>query len=67
MNIVFLDAGTLDFGDVDFTELEALGKFIKYDFTTQKEATDRIKDADILIINKFKINANLLKQAPKIK
>lgn len=67
MNIVFLDAGTLDFGDVSFNELEALGKLIKYDFTTQDEAISRVKDADILIVNKFKINADLLKQAPKLK
>ena len=53
MNIVFLDAGTLDFGDVSFDELEALGKLIKYDFTTQDEAISRVKNAEILIVNKF--------------
>lgn len=67
MNIVFLDAGTLDFGDVSFDELEALGKLTKYDFTSQDEATIRVQDADILIVNKFKINADVLKLAPKVK
>jgi glycerate dehydrogenase len=67
MNIVFLDAGTLDFGDVDLGELEALGNIVLYDFTSQADAMSRVQHADILIVNKFKINADVLMQAPGLK
>lgn len=67
MNIVFLDAGTLDFGDVSLDALETLGNFVKYDYTTLTEASDRLQHADVLIVNKFIINHEVLKMAPGLK
>lgn len=67
MKIIFLDAGTCDLGDVNFSSIEALGDFIKYDFTNLSDFQKRIADADILIVNKFKINKSTLTEAKKLK
>lgn len=50
--IVFLDAATVDFGDIDFSPLASLGNFITYPVTRPEETIQRAIDADIIITNK---------------
>lgn len=66
MNIVFLDAKTIG-DDIDLSGFDALGKVTKYDFTTIEQAPDRIKDADILILNKVKVNQQTIGKATNLK
>ncbi|MDR0558757.1 MAG: D-2-hydroxyacid dehydrogenase [Prevotellaceae bacterium] len=66
MKIVFLDAETLG-QDVDFEELEKLGTLIKYDNTSSKNVIERIKDADIAIVNKTVISAEIMQVCGKLK
>ena len=51
MKIAFLDAATM--GDVSFEPIARLGDFVKYDTSTPEQARERVKDLDVLIINKI--------------
>ena len=65
MKIVFLDAATM--GDVSFEPFEQLGEFISYATSTPTEARERVKDADVVMINKVIVNQELIDAAPSLK
>ncbi len=65
MKIVFLDAATM--GDVSFEPFERLGEFVKYESSTQEEARERVKDIDVLMINKVWVGKELIDAAPNLK
>ena len=65
MKIVFLDAATM--GDVSFKPFERLGEFVKFDSSTPEEARERVKDADVLLINKVLVNKELIDSAPNLR
>lgn len=65
MKIVFLDAATM--GDVSFEPFEKLGEFVSYGTSTPDEARERVKDADVLMINKVLVNKDLIDSAPSLK
>jgi glycerate dehydrogenase len=65
MKIVFLDAATM--GNVSFEPFEQLGEFIKYENSTPAEAIERVKDADVLLINKILVNKGLIDAAINLK
>ena len=66
MKIVFLDAKSIG-EDIDLSGYEALGEVVKYDFSTPEEATERVTDADVVIINKVPINAQTIGKAANLK
>uniref|UniRef100_UPI0040569C80 D-2-hydroxyacid dehydrogenase n=1 Tax=Agathobacter sp. TaxID=2021311 RepID=UPI0040569C80 len=66
MKIVFLDAKTIG-DDIDLNCLEALGELEKYDYSTQEEAYERTKDADVLIVNKVEVNESSIGAADHLK
>ena len=66
MNIVLLDVKTLGDG-LDFSVLEPFGHVTKYDFTTPAELPLRIADADVILINKIKITAEVLAAAKRLR
>ena len=65
MKIAFLDAATM--GDVSFEPIASLGEFITYDSSTAEEACERIKDVDVVIVNKVLVNKQLIDSAPALK
>ncbi len=65
MKIAFLDAATM--GDVSFEPFERLGEFMKYDSSTPQEALERVKDIDVLMINKVLVNKELIDAAENLK
>ena len=65
MKIVFLDAATM--GDVSFEPFEQLGEFISYATSTPTEAHERVKDADVVMINKVIVDKELIDAAPFLK
>ena len=65
MKIVFLDAATM--GDVSFGPIRDLGDFVCYDTSTPEEALERVKDCEVLIINKVLVTQELIDAAPKLK
>lgn len=66
MKIVFLDAKSIG-EDMDLSGYEALGEVVKYDFSTPVEAAERVKDADVLVINKVPINEQTIGKAERLK
>ncbi len=66
MNIVILDYKTLG-DDLDLCGAEKFGTVIKYPTSTQDEAKERVKDADIIIVNKVKMVEDVVKNAPNLK
>lgn len=66
MKIVFLDQKTIG-DDIDLSRFDALGEVTKYNFTTPEEAPERVKDADVLIINKVPINEQTIGTAKNLK
>lgn len=66
MKIVFLDAKTIG-EDIDLSAFERLGEVVRYGATQPQEMAERVKDADVLIINKIKINKNTIACAKKLK
>ena len=66
MKIVFLDAKTIG-EDIDLSDYDKLGRVVKYDFSTLDEIPERVKDAQVLVINKAPMNEKTLGQAEKLK
>ena len=68
MNTAFLDYKTVDPGDLDLSPLRKIApNLILYDKTAADEVNKRIQDAEIIIINKTKLDAAALYQAKKVK
>ncbi len=65
MKLVFLDAATV--GNVSFEPFERLGEFVKYENSTQEEARERVKDADVILMNKVWVGKELIDSAPNLK
>ncbi|MCR5053791.1 MAG: D-2-hydroxyacid dehydrogenase [Lachnospiraceae bacterium] len=66
MNIVFLDRKSIG-DDLDLSSFEKLGKVTMYDFTTPDEAPERVKDAEVIVINKVPINEKTVGNAKDLK
>ena len=65
MKIVFLDAATM--GDVSFAPISALGELECYQTSSREESHERVKDAEILIINKILVDKELIDAAPSLR
>lgn len=65
MKIVFLDAATM--GNVSFEPLERLGEFIRYENSTPEEARERVRDTDVLLINKVFVDKELIDSAKNLR
>ena len=66
MKIVILDAKTLG-GDIDFDSIKKLGELVVYQTTSELQLEERISDAEIIIVNKIKLNEENLPTAKKLK
>ncbi len=68
MKTAFLDYKTVDPSDLDLSPLRKIApNLILYDKTAADEVNKRIQDAEIIIINKTKLDATALYQAKKVK
>lgn len=66
MKLVFLDTKTIG-EDIDLSAYDALGEVVKYGFSTLEEILERVKDADVLIVNKIAINEQTIGTAKNLK
>lgn len=66
MKITVLDADTLG-KDLSLKPLEALGECICYPSTPPELVRERIKDSDVLVLNKVKLNGENLPAAKNLK
>ena len=65
MKIVFLDA--ISMGDASLEEIAALGELTCYPSSTAEEARERVKEADVAIVNKVVVDQAFLDAAPRLK
>lgn len=65
MKIVFLDA--ISMGDASLAEIAALGELTCYPSSTAEEARERVKDADVALLNKVIVDQAFLDAAPRLK
>ena len=65
MKIVFLDA--ISMGDASLEEIAAMGELTCYPSSTAEEARERVKDADVAILNKVIVDQAFLDAAPRLK
>lgn len=65
MKIVFLDSKTM--GSTPLDEIAALGDFVCYPSSSAEQARERVKDADVAILNKVVVDKAFLDAAPRLK
>ncbi|MBQ6671513.1 MAG: D-2-hydroxyacid dehydrogenase [Firmicutes bacterium] len=66
MKIVFLDRKSIG-RDLDLSEFYEFGEVVMHDHTPDEDVPERVKDADIIIINKTPINKETIGGAEKLK
>ncbi len=67
MNIVLTDCATVTSGDLDLSILESFGSVTYYPETAEHQTIERIKDADIIVINKTLIGKKEIDAAKHLK
>lgn len=67
MKIVVLDGHALNPGDLSWDCLRQFGEVTVYDRTPEDMVVNRIGDADIILLNKVVITADILDRCPSIK
>ncbi len=67
MKIVILDGHTINPGDLDWNELEAIGDLTVYDATSPEQALERVGDAEVLMTSKCPITKAFMEQCPNLK
>lgn len=64
---VFLDYDTVSNGDLDLEQLrDAAGDLILYE-SNEAQAAERLRDADVALLNKLELTRELLSGAPRLK
>lgn len=63
--IVFLDA--ISVGDASLAEIAAQGELTCYPSSTPEEARERVKEADVVLLNKVVVDRAFLDAAPRLK
>lgn len=66
MKIVFLDRKTIG-EDIDLSGYERFGEVVMYDFSYPAEVPDRVADADIIVLNKTRIDEKTIGTAKNLK
>ena len=66
MKIVFLDRKTIG-EDLDLSGYDRLGEVVMYDFSDPSEVPERVKDVDIIVLNKTRIDESTIYTAEKLK
>lgn len=67
MNIVYLDAATLQGKDISLEDVNGLGDFQSYSRSSPGEVIKRAKDADILIVNKVIVDQRVIDACHNLK
>ncbi len=67
MNIVILDAFSVNPGDIDWSPIERFGSLTVYDATPVEEIATRIKDADVVLTNRGRLGEQVFSAAPKLR
>lgn len=66
MKIVFLDKKTIG-DDIDYSEFDTLGEVASYDYSIPEEIPERVRDADVIIVNMVPVNEYTVRTAKRLK
>ncbi|MCD8230303.1 MAG: D-2-hydroxyacid dehydrogenase [Clostridiales bacterium] len=66
MNIVFLDADSIG-SDIDLSGFSEIGNVTRYGYTRETEMPERIREADVIVVNKMEVNAQTVGDAPRLR
>src|SRR4029434_3803599 len=67
LSVVFLDAGTVDLGDVDLAPLQRQGRLTFFPDTSPEEVLQRARGAQVLITNKCVLHGSVLDRLSDVK
>ena len=67
LNIVLTDCDTVTSGDLDLSPLKKFGNVICYGESAPQQIAERIKDADVVVLNKTVLGEAELRSAKKLK
>ena len=67
MRIVVTDAATVVGGGIDLAFLKEFGEVVEYDLTAPDEVIPRLQGADVVIVNKVRITAEVMAACPTLK
>ena len=65
MKITFLDAATV--GETSLSPIAVCGDLTAWPTSSPEEAKERVKDCEVLVVNKVKVTEDLLGVAPNVK
>src|SRR3989338_11317022 len=65
--LIFLDAGSVDYGDVSFRAFQRLGRFKAFYKTSPAQIIQRSKNATHILTNKCVFSETVLKALPKLR
>ncbi len=65
--IVVLDGATLNPGDNSWAPMESLGEFELHARSTESELAERLALADVAVVNKVRLSAETIANAPRLK
>lgn len=66
MRIVILDSGTLG-ADIDLSPITSLGEATVYAATAPEQIGERLRDAEVAVVNKIKMNSETLQNAARLR
>lgn len=66
MKIIFPDAKTIG-DDIDLSGFERFGEVVKYDFSRDEDVPERVRDADVLVLNKVQVNERTIGTAERLR
>ncbi len=66
MKVVILDAKTLG-DDMEFSQFDKFGEVSVYQTTSDLQLEERIREANVIVVNKIKLNKEKLEKAKKLK
>lgn len=67
MNIVILDAYSVNPGDIDWESIRAFGNLAVYDHTPPEQIGERICDADAVFTNRARLGEEEFSKAPRLR
>jgi len=67
MKIVVLDGYAADPGDISWEEIRSFGELTVYDRTAPEQVIERVGDADVVLLNKTPLGADVFEACPKLR
>ena len=67
MNIVILDAYSVNPGDIDWTPIGRFGTLTAYDHTPPEQIANRLQNADTVFTNRVRLGEKEFSTAPKLR